>query len=147
MSTARKCESCRRFVSATAATRSVSYCARCQRRRVRVFRKAGARWELRCAREFQRWQPFITVLSDVLDDPKPGAPVDLVDALGIAVTRGLVAFDAIRNRSTGAGPAAWSESADSAAWSQLRGLARGLVQKRDALDARYPGQFTMPEAQ
>lgn len=112
-----------------------------------MFRKALARWELRCAREFQRWGLFISALSTVIEGPTEGAPAELVDALGTAVTNGLVAFDAIRNRSTGAGPAAWRDSVDTVRWATLRGLARGLVQRRDELAARYPGQFTMAAAQ
>lgn len=101
-----------------------------QRRRGRVFRKASARWELRCAREFQRWQPAISQLTDALDRYGTffvGQPVRDLESL---VSDGLDAFDAIRNQSTGAGYAGcpgWRNADDGERWAALRAVARATV--------------------
>jgi hypothetical protein len=90
-------------------------------RRARLVEwRALARWEQRCERELQRWEPAIRELQEraiAWNDPQ------LMDT----IREGLRGFETIAQRSTGAGPIEWARSRAAIDWRTLRLQARSLA--------------------
>lgn len=95
-----------------------------RRRLVRVFRRAARRWQQHCAREFDRWRERLEQLERAFErgslDPSFNAP-----RVRRIVDDGVIAFDDMRSRATGADRFGDRDELR-ADWRRLRVLLRAL---------------------